>query len=191
VLSPCCWSFLFFFPPEPVDENAANITFIQWLASVTERINQTMHFQFSGKPDPLVFHVPQVDFFFVLLVGYEGNVYNLKFYFSQFTYCSVLRVIKSRRLQWAAKMDRRSKYMQQFNVYASVHRKNIQIYIQQDATLHSLFIYGNCSTCFGWYHHPSSGAQTTVSTASGICHTVTATCCYICFFRTNKVSVMH
>ena len=34
----------------------------------------------------------------------------------------------------------------------------------------------NCSTCFGWYHHPSSGAQTTVSTASGICHTVTATC---------------
>ena len=28
----------------------------------------------------------------------------------------------------------------------------------------------NCSTCFGWYHHPSSGAQTTVSTASGICH---------------------
>ena len=34
---------------------------------------------------------------------------------------------------------------------------------------------GNCSTCFGWYHHPSSGAQTTVSTASGICDTVTAT----------------
>ena len=21
---------------------------------------------------------------------------------------------------------------------------------------------GNCSTCFGWYHHPSSGAQTTI-----------------------------
>jgi hypothetical protein len=33
---------------------------------------------------------------------------------------------------------------------------------------------GNCSTHFGWYHHPSSGAQTTVSTASGICHIVTA-----------------
>jgi len=30
---------------------------------------------------------------------------------------------------------------------------------------------GNCSTCFGWYLHPSSEAQTTVSTASGICHT--------------------
>ena len=34
---------------------------------------------------------------------------------------------------------------------------------------------GNCSTCFGWYLHPSSGAHTTVSTASGVCHTVTAT----------------
>ena len=55
---------------------------------------------------------------------------------------------------------------------------HIPIYIQQDATLHNLFIYENCSTCFGWYLHPSSGAHTTVSTASGICHTVTATCRY-------------
>jgi len=47
---------------------------------------------------------------------------------------------------------------------------NILIYIQQDATLR------NCSTCFGWYHHLSSGAQTTVSTASGICHAVIALC---------------
>jgi hypothetical protein len=52
------------------------------------------------------------------------------------------------------------------------------MYIQQDATLHSLFISGNCSTCFGWYFHPSSGAHTTVSTASGICHTATAICRY-------------
>jgi hypothetical protein len=55
---------------------------------------------------------------------------------------------------------------------------SIPIYIQQDATLHSLFISGNCSTCFGWYFHPSSGAHTTVSTAPGICHTVTAICRY-------------
>ena len=57
-------------------------------------------------------------------------------------------------------------------------RDNIQIYeyIQQDATLHIFILSGNCSKCFEWYHHPSSGAQTTVSTASGICHTVTATC---------------
>lgn len=44
---------------EPVDENTTNFSFLQWLASVTERINQTMHFQFNGKPDPLVFHIPQ------------------------------------------------------------------------------------------------------------------------------------
>jgi hypothetical protein len=47
-------------------------------------------------------------------------------------------------------------------------------YIQQDATSRSLFISGNCSTCFGWYFHPSLGAHTTASTASGICHTVNA-----------------
>jgi hypothetical protein len=41
---------------------------------------------------------------------------------------------------------------------------------------------GNCSTCFGWYLHPSSGAQTTVSTAPGVCHTVTAT------YRSSGVS---
>jgi len=55
---------------------------------------------------------------------------------------------------------------------------NIPIYIQQDTTLHSLFISGNCSTCFGWYHHPSSGAQKTASTTSGICQTVIAICRY-------------
>jgi hypothetical protein len=37
---------------------------------------------------------------------------------------------------------------------------------------------GNCSACFGWYFHPSSGAHTTVSTESGIFHTVTAICRY-------------
>jgi len=66
----------------------------------------------------------------------------------------------------------------EFDVHRSVHRKYIPIYIQQDATLHSLFISGNCCTCFGCYFHPSSGAHTAVSTASGICHAVTATCRY-------------
>jgi hypothetical protein len=55
---------------------------------------------------------------------------------------------------------------------------SITIYIQQDAMSHSLFISGNCSTCFGWYFHPLSGVHTTVSTGSGICHTVTAICRY-------------
>jgi hypothetical protein len=31
---------------------------------------------------------------------------------------------------------------------------------------------------FQWYFHPSSGAHTTVSTVSCICHTVTAVCRY-------------
>jgi len=70
------------------------------------------------------------------------------------------------------------------------HQERIQLYLQHQifvtplllpaaiaATLHSFIISGNCSTCFGWYLHPSSGAHTTVFTASGICHTVTATCC--------------
>ena len=60
------------------------------------------------------------------------------------------------------------------NVQGSMHRKYIPIYVQQDATLHSLFISGNCSTCFGWYLHPPSGAHTTVSTASGTCQAVSA-----------------
>ncbi|XP_068190564.1 uncharacterized protein C2orf42 homolog isoform X4 [Antennarius striatus] len=42
-----------------VDESAVTFGFHQWLASVTERIHQTMHYQFDGKPQPLVFHIPQ------------------------------------------------------------------------------------------------------------------------------------
>ncbi|EFN86962.1 uncharacterized protein C2orf42 homolog [Harpegnathos saltator] len=47
---------------DDLDEANTNLPFIKWLASITERINQTMHFQFDGKPDPLVFHVPQIFF---------------------------------------------------------------------------------------------------------------------------------
>jgi len=54
----------------------------------------------------------------------------------------------------------------------------ILIFIQQDATLHTLFISGNRSTYFGWHLHPSSGEHLTVSTTSGTCQTVTATCRY-------------
>jgi len=52
----------------------------------------------------------------------------------------------------------------------------MSIIAQQDATIFSLFISVNCSTCFGWYLHPSSGAHVTVSTKSGISKTVIATC---------------
>uniref|UniRef100_A0A1A7WW61 Chromosome 2 open reading frame 42 n=2 Tax=Iconisemion striatum TaxID=60296 RepID=A0A1A7WW61_9TELE len=42
-----------------VDERTVTMGFQLWLASVTERIHQTMHYQFDGKPEPLVFHIPQ------------------------------------------------------------------------------------------------------------------------------------
>ena len=50
------------------------------------------------------------------------------------------------------------------------------IIVQQDATIYSLFISVNRSTCFGWYLHPSSGIHVTVSTATVISKTVIATC---------------
>ncbi|KAK6641715.1 hypothetical protein RUM44_013430 [Polyplax serrata] len=39
--------------------NKVNLNFMEWLGTVTETINQHMHYQFDGKPNPLVFHVPQ------------------------------------------------------------------------------------------------------------------------------------
>ncbi|XP_060043137.1 uncharacterized protein C2orf42 homolog isoform X2 [Erinaceus europaeus] len=42
-----------------LDEVQVTLSFQDWLASVTERIHQTMHYQFDGKPEPLVFHIPQ------------------------------------------------------------------------------------------------------------------------------------
>ncbi|KAG8440882.1 hypothetical protein GDO86_006570 [Hymenochirus boettgeri] len=42
-----------------LDESQVSLSFQEWLASVTERIHQTMHYQFDGKPEPLVFHIPQ------------------------------------------------------------------------------------------------------------------------------------
>jgi len=44
------------------DECQVNLSFHGWLGSVTERINQTMHYQFDGHPEPLVFHAPHVFF---------------------------------------------------------------------------------------------------------------------------------
>ncbi|KAM6294626.1 uncharacterized protein C2orf42 homolog [Aegotheles albertisi] len=45
-----------------LDESQVSLSFQDWLASVTERIHQTMHYQFEGKPEPLVFHIPQAFF---------------------------------------------------------------------------------------------------------------------------------
>jgi len=46
--------------------------------------------------------------------------------------------------------------------------KYMSIIVQQDATIYSLFISLNRSTCFGWYLQPLSGVHVTVSTASPV-----------------------
>lgn len=45
-----------------LDETQVTLSFQDWLASVTERIHEAMHYQFDGKPEPLVFHIPQTFF---------------------------------------------------------------------------------------------------------------------------------
>jgi len=51
-----------------------------------------------------------------------------------------------------------------------MHRNNILIYIQQDATLRSLFYLETALHVSGGTTHPPSEAQTAVSTASGLRH---------------------
>jgi hypothetical protein len=65
-----------------------------------------------------------------------------------------------------------------FNFHGSVLRNYYSDIYPTRCNFTQFILSGNCSTCFGWYFHPSSGAQTTVSTTSGICHIVTATCRY-------------
>ena len=62
----------------------------------------------------------------------------------------------------------------EFIIHGSVHRNNILLYkSQQDAHVTEFILSDNCSTCFGRYYHPPSGAQTTVTTTSGNRYTVT------------------
>lgn len=63
-------------PNQVIEETEVIQTFHSWLASVTERINQTMHYQFPGNPDPLVFHAPQ--FFFDCLQQRISSGYKKK-----------------------------------------------------------------------------------------------------------------
>jgi hypothetical protein len=59
----------------------------------------------------------------------------------------------------------------ELNFHGSVHRNNYSNIYPTRCKFTQYILSGNCSTCFGWYLHPSSGAQTTVSPASGISHT--------------------
>jgi hypothetical protein len=51
-------------------------------------------------------------------------------------------------------------------------------YISNKMQRYTVYLYLETALHFGWYFHPSSGTHTTVPTASGICHTVTAICRY-------------
>jgi hypothetical protein len=64
------------------------------------------------------------------------------------------------------------------NVHGSVHRNIILIYIQQDATLHSLFHLETALHVSGATITYYQKRKTTVTTASGICHAVIAICRY-------------
>src|SRR5215475_12171267 len=65
-----------------------------------------------------------------------------------------------------------------FNAHGSAHLNSIPMVYPTRCNIIQFVLFGNCSTCFEWYFHPSSGAQTTVTTASGIFHTVTDICRY-------------
>jgi hypothetical protein len=63
--------------------------------------------------------------------------------------------------------------IRKYNIHGSVHRNNILIYkSQQDAHVTEFILSVTCSTCFRRYYDPSSGAQTTVTTASGNRYTI-------------------
>lgn len=48
---------------QAVDERTVTMGFQQWLASVTERIHQTMHYQFDGKDEVLLARCMFMDHF--------------------------------------------------------------------------------------------------------------------------------
>jgi len=61
--------------------------------------------------------------------------------------------------------------------FSKIHREKIPIYIQQDATLHSLFYLETAlHVSGGTITHHQECKQ--LSTASGICHAVTVICCF-------------
>ena len=60
----------------------------------------------------------------------------------------------------------RYSFVMDFYIHGSVHHESNLITVQQDATYSVYYISVGSSTCFGC-RHPSSGARTTVITASG------------------------
>jgi len=97
------------------------------------------------------------------------------------TFCEVVKgIVSACSISCEAQVGRSSIWRLWGRCIANV----LQYVSNKMHALHSLFISGNCSTYFGCYFHPSLGAHTTVSTASGICSsngvTNTRCCRYNC-----------
>jgi hypothetical protein len=86
---------------------------------------------------------------------------------------SIVNKIKHVSLVRLVLLIRILEYRFSFNIHGSVPRNNILLYKpQQGAHVTEFILSDSCSTCFGRYYHPSAGAQTTVTTASGSGYTV-------------------
>jgi len=73
------------------------------------------------------------------------------------------------RIQYSERNARFFKQLLPHSFLCSWDRAS-QLYVSMSPTRcnYTQFVLSvNCSTCFGWYIHPSSGTQITVSTASG------------------------
>lgn len=66
---------------EPQDVNPNPVLYFEkWLSSVTERINQEMHYQFDGNPPTMVFHIHKVSnlLFIIILENNNFIIINIK-----------------------------------------------------------------------------------------------------------------
>lgn len=64
------------FVSEPLDESLVYQPFLDWLASVTERVNETMHYESSGQPSPVIFHVPHVRHHYFMILNFSSLIFS-------------------------------------------------------------------------------------------------------------------
>jgi hypothetical protein len=103
-----------------------------------------------------------------------GQVFFVPFIVTRYVACYVQCYFRSISKRWLTEAVLTMNYFFRCsNIYPT--RCNVTQFILSE----------NCCTCFEWYLHPLSGAHTTASTSSVICHTVTAICRYRGRYRTG------
>jgi len=74
---------------------------------------------------------------------------------------------------WLQSSSCREYFLPEFYIRKCVYRKSMSITVQRDATIYSLFIPANCSTCFGWWHlYPTTiagGSSSNTATSTRCC----------------------